>query len=105
LTQPGSGIEAGRGLAFHFHIHFRFANVIYFILDDIHREEVTRALEDQAERKLSIELYSADGTRACPKKYAVYTDKKENKIFLLYKEIQMGAVVKSYMTNGLLIYG
>jgi hypothetical protein len=24
------------------------------------------------------------------------TDKKENKIFLIYKEIQMGAVVKSY---------
>ncbi len=33
-----------------------------------------------------------------------YTDKKENKIFLLYKEIQKGAVAKSYMTNGLLIY-
>jgi hypothetical protein len=34
-----------------------------------------------------------------------YTDKKENKIFLVYKEIQSGAVAKSYMTNGLLIYG
>ncbi len=34
-----------------------------------------------------------------------YTDKKENKIFLIYKEIQNGAVAKSYMTNGLLIYG
>jgi hypothetical protein len=34
-----------------------------------------------------------------------YTDKKENKIFLIYKEIQNGAVVKSYMTNGFLIYG
>jgi hypothetical protein len=33
------------------------------------------------------------------------TDKKENQIFLLYEEIQNGAVVKSYMTNGLLIYG
>ncbi len=32
------------------------------------------------------------------------TDKKENKIFFLiyvYKEIQNGAVAKSYMTNGL----
>jgi hypothetical protein len=28
------------------------------------------------------------------------TDKKENKIFLIYKEIQSGAVAKSYMTNG-----
>jgi hypothetical protein len=25
------------------------------------------------------------------------TDKKENKIFLIYKEIQMGSVAKSYM--------
>jgi len=33
-----------------------------------------------------------------------YTDKKENLIFLIYKEIQSGAVAKSYMTNGLLIY-
>jgi hypothetical protein len=32
------------------------------------------------------------------------TYKKENKIFLIYKEIQKGVVAKSYMTNGLLIY-
>ncbi len=32
------------------------------------------------------------------------TDKKENQIFLIYKEIQNGTVAKSYMTNGLLIY-
>ncbi len=37
--------------------------------------------------------------------HAVCTDKKEKKIFLIYKEIQNGAVAKSYMTNGLLIYG
>jgi hypothetical protein len=36
--------------------------------------------------------------------YERYTDKKENKIFLIYKEIQNGAVAKSYMTNSLLIY-
>jgi hypothetical protein len=37
----------------------------------------------------------------------VHTDKKENQIFLIYGEIQSGAVAKSYlyMTNGLLIYG
>jgi hypothetical protein len=33
------------------------------------------------------------------------TDKKDKKIFLIYKEIQNGAVAMSYMTNGLLIYG
>jgi hypothetical protein len=33
----------------------------------------------------------------------LYTDKKENQIFLM--EIENGAVAKSYMTNGLLIDG
>jgi hypothetical protein len=33
-----------------------------------------------------------------------YTDKKENKMFLIYQEIQKGAVAKSYLTNGLLLY-
>ncbi len=31
------------------------------------------------------------------------TDKKENKIFLIYKEIQSEAVTKSYMRKGFLI--
>jgi hypothetical protein len=33
-----------------------------------------------------------------------YADKKENQIFLIDK-IQNGTVAKSYITNGLLIYG
>jgi hypothetical protein len=32
------------------------------------------------------------------------TDKKENEIFLTYKEIQMGSVAKSSMRKGFLIY-
>jgi hypothetical protein len=32
------------------------------------------------------------------------TDEKENEIFLIYKEIQMGSGTKSYMRKGLLIY-
>jgi hypothetical protein len=32
-----------------------------------------------------------------------YTDKKENQIFLIYREIQSGAVAKSYR-KGFLIY-
>jgi hypothetical protein len=32
------------------------------------------------------------------------TDKKENQNFLIYKEIQSGAVAKSYMRKGFLIY-
>jgi hypothetical protein len=33
-----------------------------------------------------------------------YTDKKENQIFLIYKEILSGAVAKSCMRKGFLIY-
>jgi hypothetical protein len=33
-----------------------------------------------------------------------HTDKKEKQIFLIYKEIQNGAVEKSYMRKGFLIY-
>jgi hypothetical protein len=32
------------------------------------------------------------------------TEKEENKIFLIHKDIQKGSVAKPYMTNGLLIY-
>ena len=34
----------------------------------------------------------------------LYTDKKENKIFFIYKENLNGAVAKSYMRKGILIY-
>jgi hypothetical protein len=34
----------------------------------------------------------------------LYTDKKENQIFLIYREIQSGAVAKSYIRKGFLIY-
>jgi hypothetical protein len=34
----------------------------------------------------------------------LYTDKKENQIFLIHKEIQSGTVAKSYMRKGFLIY-
>ncbi len=36
--------------------------------------------------------------------YTGHTDKKENQIFLVYKEIQSGAVAKSYIRKGFLIY-
>ncbi len=34
----------------------------------------------------------------------ICTDKKENQIFLIYKEIQNGAVTKPNMRKGFLIY-
>ncbi len=39
-----------------------------------------------------------------PPPHASYTYKKENQIVLIYKEIQSGAVAKSYMRKGFLIY-
>jgi hypothetical protein len=36
--------------------------------------------------------------------FYVYTDKKVNQIFLIYKEIQSGAVAKSYMRKDFLIF-
>ncbi len=39
-----------------------------------------------------------------PARSPLHTEKKENKIFLIYKEIQSGAVAKSYMRKGFLIY-
>jgi hypothetical protein len=63
-------------------------------------------------------VYCLKGTNAISLKsfrntYEVYhsqkwrqniTDKKESKIFLIYSEIQNGAVAKSYMRLGFLIY-
>jgi hypothetical protein len=37
--------------------------------------------------------------------WSQHTDKKEKKIFLIYKEIQKGSGAKPYMKKGLLIYG
>ncbi len=40
----------------------------------------------------------------CKQGSLLYTDKKENQIFLIYKEIQNGAAAKSYMRKDFLIY-
>ncbi len=39
-----------------------------------------------------------------PAQLSACTDKNEKKIFLIYREIQSGAVAKSYIRNGFLIY-
>ena len=53
----------------------------------------------------SLALYMKPVLAADYMSYTPFTDRKENQIFLIYKKIQGGAVAKSYMTNGLLIYG
>ncbi len=39
-----------------------------------------------------------------PRLHVHYTDKKENEIFLIYEEIQMGSDAKSHMKKDFLIY-
>jgi hypothetical protein len=55
--------------------------------------------------KTAAEMHYANDIRIADMCVLPYTDKKENQIFLVYKEIQNGSVAKSYMTNGLLIHG
>jgi hypothetical protein len=42
--------------------------------------------------------------QSCSNKGDVYTDKKENNIFHIYREIQMGLGAKLYIRKGFLIY-
>jgi hypothetical protein len=53
--------------------------------------QLSRPLPEQVVR------YHMAGGRA-------HTDKKESKIFLIYRENQMGSGAKSYMRNGFLLY-
>ncbi len=56
-----------------------------------------------AEKSLSYQICYFFCVLFFEKICGTYTDKKENQIFLIYKEIQKGAAPKSDMTNGLLI--
>ncbi len=46
--------------------------------------------------------YISTGQKKCGSESRRYPDKKENQIFLIYREIQSGAVAKSYMRKGFL---
>jgi hypothetical protein len=63
---------------------------------------VDRLAEDDVTLMMTRLLGTPGEATGCDDRYA---EKKENIIFLIYREIQNGAVAKSYMTNGLLIYG
>jgi hypothetical protein len=43
-------------------------------------------------------------TLKSPYLFSIHIDKKENKIFLICKKIQMRSGAKSYMSKGFLIY-
>jgi hypothetical protein len=58
--------------------------------------------------EITMQIYCTRGRNLWPHfRYVTseagkYTDKKENQIFLIYKEIQSEAVAKSYMRKGFL---
>jgi hypothetical protein len=61
--------------------------------------DMTRRIDDLLDEVRNAETLLQNA------RYLYYTlIKKKKKNFLIYKEIQKGAVAKSYMTNGLLIY-
>ncbi len=51
-----------------------------------------------------ILAYIMSDESICIVQWSVCTDKKENLIFLIYREIQSGAVAKSYMRKDFLIF-
>jgi hypothetical protein len=82
----------------------------YFLPQRSRRVTVKRKfffLEKQEEvKKLFYSTFNKSVGQCAVFSFALFftqTDKKENKIFFIYKEIQKGAVAKSYITNGLLI--
>jgi hypothetical protein len=80
--------------------------------DSLHSEEAVEMKPDEEAGHSSPALYQerhpkGAGKVETKKKFDFAfrrTDKKWNKIVLIYKEIQSGAVAKSYMTKGFLIY-
>ncbi len=61
-------------------------------------------LDSKSSLEFSIQEYHNTTTFYEPTSYEPCTDKKENQIFLIYREIQSGEVAKSYMRKGFLIY-
>ena len=57
--------------------------------------DALKNLPPSCSHSLFIQIFQFDFGRKS------YTDKKENQIFLIYKEIQSVAVAKSYMRKGL----
>ncbi len=64
------------------------------------REKCEDKYEDRCSKVYKIKASQAITTSM----YDCTLIRKENQIFLIYKEIQSGAVAKSYMRKGFLIY-
>jgi hypothetical protein len=69
-----------------------------------YQEEYEERQKEQERRNWEKERSARERTKKEIEREFRHTDKKENKIFLIYKEIHMGAVAKSYMGKRFLIY-
>jgi hypothetical protein len=79
-------------------------------MDTGHVVDTRNSVEERRGKKMAVidldDIAAAEERRTTSQatpKGNLYTDKKENQIFHMYREIQNGAVAKSYMTNGLLL--
>ncbi len=70
---------------------------------DLHAGPLPLAGLGRSQRPLPPRRRTGEPHRYAPLR-GRYTVKKENQVFLIYQEIQNGAVAKSYMRKGFLIY-
>ncbi len=65
---------------------------------------ISKPLYVLREQHIQISLYQTFLAPLTLHIHVLYTDKKENLVFLIYKENQSGAVAKSYMRKDFLVY-
>ncbi len=65
-----------------------------------YQEEYEERQKEQERRNWEKERSARERTKKEIEREFRHTDKKEKKIFLIYKEIPMGAVAKPYMRKG-----
>jgi hypothetical protein len=73
-----------------------------FSKKDNYMQRVQQHSQDNNIARLCAVAFGQGSSKQCQKDITLI--KKENQILFIYKEIQSGAVAKSYMTNGPLIY-
>jgi hypothetical protein len=68
---------------------------MHLFYDNTEKNEIAQKVKTQ-------EHANVQGPQVFPfLRESIFTDKKENQIFLIFKEIRNGAVAKAYMTNNL----
>jgi hypothetical protein len=78
-------------------------NLLQVVKDD-GADQLVNKVDCACVLAVEIDDLSSISRYQTPNPLSPCNDKKEKQIFLIYREIQSGAVAKSYMTNSLLIY-